>query len=207
MVRQTHEKLLEKEDIPRPKRRPSAKDFAPDSFKVKGRKIHLVSFDLLIQDSAREMPPDHRLFIDFRKLEESALHDKHALGLGPSICKRLVEHMGGTVSVASEHGTTFTFSFKTTCIVAEGEDQAELARSLSLHSFPSVSEAISRQLSRFNVEEHDSDGVDAPFNILGQCGDEDIGKPRLLLVMTIERIGPEPASPEAVQVPLQAPVA
>ena len=50
--------------------------------------------------------------MDFGKLDEHSKINAQGTGLGLSICKRMIEKMGGTVSVDSELniGTTFTVS-------------------------------------------------------------------------------------------------
>jgi len=59
------------------------------------------------------------LFIDFSKLQENASRNKSGTGLGLSICKKIIEQMGGSVSVSSDPGvgTEFTVKMKTKCIV------------------------------------------------------------------------------------------
>ena len=51
-----------------------------------------------------------KLFMDFGKLDEHSKINAQGTGLGLSICKRMIEKMGGTVTVQSieEIGTTFT---------------------------------------------------------------------------------------------------
>ena len=42
-----------------------------------------------------------KLFIDFNKLDENSQRNKQGTGLGLSICKKMIEQMGGSVSVKS----------------------------------------------------------------------------------------------------------
>jgi signal transduction histidine kinase len=53
-----------------------------------------------------------KLFMDFGKLDEHSKINAQGTGLGLSICKKMIEKMGGTVSVDSVEGkgTTFTVS-------------------------------------------------------------------------------------------------
>ena len=52
----------------------------------------------------------NKIFMDFSKLDEHSKMNAQGTGLGLSICKKMIEKMGGTVTVDSvEHfGTTFT---------------------------------------------------------------------------------------------------
>ena len=55
--------------------------------------------------------------MDFGKLAESKKRNKAGTGLGLSICKKIIEQMGGSVSVESKVGvgTTFYINIKTQC--------------------------------------------------------------------------------------------
>ena len=57
--------------------------------------------------------------MNFNKLEENASMNKNGVGLGLSISKKLIEQMGGGVTVDSVlgFGTTFTINFKSSCIL------------------------------------------------------------------------------------------
>ena len=59
--------------------------------------------------------------MDFNKLEENSANNKHGVGLGLSISKKLIEQMGGNVSVDSALGlgTTFTINFKSSCVLTQ----------------------------------------------------------------------------------------
>lgn len=56
-----------------------------------------------------------KLFMDFGRLDEHSKMNAMGTGLGLSICKRMIEHMGGKVTVDSEEGigTTFTVELST----------------------------------------------------------------------------------------------
>jgi signal transduction histidine kinase len=58
--------------------------------------------------------------MDFNKLDENASMNKHGVGLGLSISKKLIEQMGGNLRVESALGlgSTFTINFKSSCILS-----------------------------------------------------------------------------------------
>ena len=68
---------------------------------IENHKTHLVCFDMNITDKGCGISPENinKLFMDFSKMEESALLNKNGVGLGLSICKTLVEQMCGKVDV------------------------------------------------------------------------------------------------------------
>ena len=47
--------------------------------------------------------------MDFSRLDEHSVMNAQGTGLGLSICKKMVEHMGGSVSVKSELGEGSVF--------------------------------------------------------------------------------------------------
>lgn len=86
---------------------------------------HYVNFDIIVRDFGCGISHENidKLFINFNKLAENANLNSHGVGLGLSICKLLIEQMGGTVTVASElgRGTTFTLNFKLSCALEKPE--------------------------------------------------------------------------------------
>jgi signal transduction histidine kinase len=84
---------------------------------------YYVNFDLEVQDFGIGIPEDKldSLFINFGKIDENSRKNKHGVGLGLSICKRLIDQMNGSVKVKSKvsEGTTFIINLKTICSVQE----------------------------------------------------------------------------------------
>jgi len=87
------------------------------------RSTHYVNFDMIVQDFGCGMSQENvnKLFLDFSKLEDNSGMNKHGVGLGLSICKNLIEQMGGKVNVDSKinQGTTFTINFKSSCLLQD----------------------------------------------------------------------------------------
>jgi len=54
-----------------------------------------------------------KIFEPFTQVDSSTTRNFNGIGLGLALAKRMVEQMGGTISVASDegHGSSFTFSF------------------------------------------------------------------------------------------------
>ena len=57
------------------------------------------------------------MFIDFGRLAENENRNKSGTGLGLSICKQIIEKMGGSVSVKSklDEGSEFIINLKLKC--------------------------------------------------------------------------------------------
>ena len=74
---------------------------------------------LSIQDFGCGIPADKldKLFINFGTLNNAANQNPSGRGLGLSICKNIVETMGGSVTVQSKEGegSTFSITFRVMC--------------------------------------------------------------------------------------------
>jgi len=84
-----------------------------------------------VADSGIGIPPEHheRLFEVFERMDNSAASKYSGTGLGLPISKRLIELMGGSISVESElgKGSRFVFSVKLARIEKTAEDASSLS--------------------------------------------------------------------------------
>jgi len=84
-----------------------------------------MKFQIVVQDFGCGIPPDRlsSLFINFQKIEETGSMNRRGVGLGLSICKALIEQMGGSVAVESELGvgTKFIITLNSHCKVRKLE--------------------------------------------------------------------------------------
>ena len=80
---------------------------------------YFISFLIIVKDYGMGIPMDklNTLFLNFTRIEENASVNKDGVGLGLSICKDLIEQMGGSVKVESIPGksTKFIIQMNTTC--------------------------------------------------------------------------------------------
>ena len=86
-----------------------------------------VSLAIEVQDSGIGIAAEHidHLFKEFRQVDSSISRRFGGSGLGLAIARRLVDGMGGTISVTSTPGTGSTFRF--TMLLAEGEPPLQQA--------------------------------------------------------------------------------
>lgn len=74
----------------------------------------LVGICLLVRDTGIGIPPDKQelIFEMFTQLDSSSSRSYEGVGLGLTICKQLIEMMGGSISVVSLPGIGSTFSVR-----------------------------------------------------------------------------------------------
>ncbi|MFC1886896.1 response regulator [Thermodesulfobacteriota bacterium] len=94
-----------------------------------------VILNFSVQDTGIGMTPKEMkgLFQSFHQADSATTRKYGGTGLGLTICKRLVEMMGGKISVDSEpgRGSTFTFSTKFRRQTTEKENQLALPSNLA----------------------------------------------------------------------------
>jgi signal transduction histidine kinase len=85
------------------------------------KNTYYMTFVLSVRDYGMGVPSEKlkHLFLNFRKIEENSIANKNGVGLGLSICKNLIEQMGGSVKVRSEvgQGAQFDITLHTECII------------------------------------------------------------------------------------------
>jgi signal transduction histidine kinase len=93
---------------------------------------------LQVQDFGCGIPADKldSIFVNFGNLEEHKSINPSGRGLGLSICKSIIEQMGGSVSVDSKvgKGSSFNLTFKVRC---DMKDQSKVHKSFT-HSDNSI---------------------------------------------------------------------
>ncbi len=120
----------------------------------------LLHFD--VSDTGMGIRPEdkQRLFGSFQRLDTRQNRAVEGTGLGLSICKRLMDLMGGTISVESEYGKGSTFSFELHQYIAKQKAMASVPENKKEHVLYFDEKAIYRDQARLDLQRL---GVSARF--------------------------------------------
>ena len=85
----------------------------------------IITFEMIFSDSGLGISPENRerIFMNFERLHETQDINKQGVGLGLSICKQIIDAMGGRVDIKSEEsrGTEFIIKLQAKCRVDENK--------------------------------------------------------------------------------------
>jgi two-component system sensor histidine kinase RpfC len=130
-----------------------------------------------VEDSGIGISPDavQRIFERFVQADQSTTRRFGGTGLGTTIAKQLVEHMGGTIGVESElgKGSTFWFELPVARDLASDADAREEGIALVIAPTEIVGKAVGfveKAVARIRVVEHDLD-IESAISAARRCGD------------------------------------
>jgi CheY-like chemotaxis protein/anti-sigma regulatory factor (Ser/Thr protein kinase) len=113
-----------------------------------------VWMDAAIIDTGMGIPKEDikNLFLDYYQVSANANRNIEGTGLGLPITKRLVEMMGGEISVESEHGKGSTFRFRIKQgFVNDMPLGAEISEKLRTFNYSDDKRAVGKKLVRVNL--------------------------------------------------------
>lgn len=136
-----------------------------DSSVVEGEKH---KFTISVEDSGIGIPENklEHVFDKFGQAEESTTRKFGGTGLGLSICSKLVEIMGGEISVESVSGEGSTFSFTMYLALSSVEETGEIAQSQNMADLKKIKFDNVRVL----LAEDNRTNMMMVTEILEQCG-------------------------------------
>lgn len=120
----------------------------------------LLHFDVADTGMGIREEDKQRLFGSFQRLDTRQNRAVEGTGLGLSICKRLMDLMGGTISVESEYGKGSTFSFELHQYIAKQKPMASIPENKKEHVMYLDEKAIYRDSARNDLQRL---GVSARF--------------------------------------------
>jgi signal transduction histidine kinase/CheY-like chemotaxis protein/HPt (histidine-containing phosphotransfer) domain-containing protein len=132
-----------------------------------------------VRDTGIGIPPDAlaRLFRPFSQVDASTTRVYGGTGLGLVICKRLVELMGGEISVVSEVGRGSTFTFSVVADVADATSMTTMPmpapevagrRALVVDDNPTNREILAAYLAAWRMVTVVVDGGDAALRLVDE---------------------------------------
>ena len=130
------------------------------AYKPVSNDMCLLHFD--VSDTGMGIRPEDkdRLFNSFQRLDTRQNRAVEGTGLGLSICKRLMDLMGGTISVESEYGKGSTFSFELHQYIARQKPMASVLENKKEHVMYFDEKQIFRESARNDLQRL---GVSARF--------------------------------------------
>ena len=130
------------------------------AYKPVSNDMCLLHFD--VSDTGMGIRPEDkdRLFNSFQRLDTRQNRAVEGTGLGLSICKRLMDLMGGTISVESEYGKGSTFSFELHQYIARQKPMAGVLENKKEHVMYFDEKEIFRESARNDLQRL---GVSARF--------------------------------------------
>ncbi|MBP5491550.1 MAG: response regulator [Clostridiales bacterium] len=130
------------------------------SFRPVSTDMCLLHFD--VSDTGIGIRPEdkERLFNSFQRLDTRQNRAIEGTGLGLSICKRLMDLMGGTISVESTYGKGSTFSFELHQFVARSQPMSSVPEGKKEHVMYFDEKAVYRDSARADLQRL---GVSARF--------------------------------------------
>ena len=111
--------------------------------------------EFLVRDTGIGLSPEERdrLFRPFSQADASTTRRFGGTGLGLTICKRIVEHMGGSIWVESEPGRGSTFAFRVRFpLAAEGAARTARERDASMPAPRLVGRILVVEDNEFNQQ-------------------------------------------------------
>lgn len=166
---------------------------------------HRLYVDFTVTDTGIGIPPDKQqlLFQSFTQLHPAINRKYGGTGLGLSICKKLVELMGGwmTVSSTEREGSSFSFTVPLGLPSQEAGADSEIRRPATEDALPAASAALANKLARTSpatgtLPAAGMQPADAAFAPLRLLVVDDVPVNRMLLVTLLRKLGCEPDTAE-----------
>jgi len=152
--------------------------------KLAAQANNVYTVQIQVTDSGIGISPEHqeRLFNSFQQADSSTSRKFGGTGLGLAISKRLVEMMGGSIWVKSEHGKGAAFTF--TFLAEQGQDLEQNClnpeinwkdmRVLVVNNAPKTLEYVRSEAARLHVSFDVASSGEEALKMIAQNGQYDI---------------------------------
>lgn len=148
------------------------------SIEEQGHAVQFCKLKICVEDTGIGMPPElvGRLFEEFSQADGSTTRRHGGTGLGLAIAKRLLDLMGGSISVLSEpnRGTLFTCEITLPTVGREGAEQDEPKaighglKALVVDDHAAARTVLCTLLGHFGIESTEADSGEAALQSLTQ---------------------------------------